>query len=58
MKRKTYNNVLKAGKIIQKKGYDEATALQIAIQCFDEMEKLKNGMSVEWFIDKIRNAED
>ena len=39
MKYRTVNNMEKA----------------IAIQCFDKMEQLKNGMLVEWFIDKIRN---
>lgn len=53
MKRKTYNNVLKAGKLIEKKGYDEKTALDIAVQCFDNMEAAHNGMPVEWFINQI-----
>lgn len=29
MKRKTYNNVLKAGKLIQAKGYSEKESLEI-----------------------------
>lgn len=37
MKRKTYNNVLKAGKLIQAKGYSEKESLEI----------------VEWLIDKM-----
>lgn len=53
MKKKTYNNVLKAGKLIQKKGYGEKEALEIAVQCFDRLEEMNNGMSVEWLIDKI-----
>lgn len=53
MKRKTYNNVLKAGKLIQKKGYGEKESLEIAINIFDQMESLKNGMSAEWFIEKL-----
>ena len=53
MKRKTYNNVLKAGKLIQKKGYEEKEALELAVQKFDELASLKNGMSVEWLIDKM-----
>lgn len=32
MKRKTYNNVLKAGKLIQAKGYSEKESLEIAVQ--------------------------
>lgn len=35
MKRKTYNNVLKAGRLIQKKGYSEKEALEMAVKCFD-----------------------
>jgi hypothetical protein len=58
MKRKTYNNVLKAGKLIQKKGYEEKEALRIAVNVFDQLEALKNGMSVEWLIEKLRNANE
>lgn len=53
MKRKTYNNVLKAAKLIRKKGYEQKEALEIAVQKFDELEKMYNGMSVEWLIDKM-----
>lgn len=53
MKRKTYNNVLKAGKLIQKKGYGEKEALEMAVKVFDDMAMINNGMSAEWFIDKI-----
>lgn len=53
MKRKTYNNVLKASKLIMKKGYEKQEALEMAVQVFDNMEVLKNGMSAEWFIEKI-----
>ena len=54
MKRKTYNNVLKAGKLIQKKGYEKQESLEIAVKLFDDLEALKNGMSVEWLIDKLQ----
>lgn len=47
MKRKTYNNVLKAAKLIQKKGYKQREALEIAVQKFDELEQMHNGMSIE-----------
>lgn len=47
MKRKTYNNVLKVGRLIQAKGYSEKESLEIAVQKFDELASLKNGMSVE-----------
>ena len=53
MKRKTYNNVLKAARLIMKKGYEEKESLEMAVKIFDEMEMLQNGMSAEWFIEKI-----
>lgn len=55
MKRKTYNNVLKAGKLIQKKGYNEQESLEIAVKLFDQLEALHNGMSVEWLIGKLES---
>lgn len=53
MKRKTYNNVLNAGKLIQKKGYGEKESLEIAVKLFDDLENLHNGMPIEWLIDKL-----
>ena len=53
MKRKTYNNVLKAARLIMKKGYEEKESLEMAVKIFDNMEMLQNGMSAEWFIEKI-----
>ena len=53
MKRKTYNNVLKAGKLIQKKGYEKQESLEMAVKLFDQLEALSNGMPVEWLIDKL-----
>ena len=53
MKRRTYNNMLKATKLIADKGYEWNKANEIAMQIFDEAEKQKNGMSIEWYIDKI-----
>ena len=53
MKRKTYNNVLKAGRLIQKKGYSEKEALEMAGKCFDNLAEMNNGMPVEWLIEKI-----
>ena len=53
MKKKTYYNVLKAARLIRKKGYEEKESLEMAVQVFDNMEMLQNGMSAEWFIDKI-----
>ena len=53
MKKKTYNNVLKAARLIMKKGYEEKESLEMAVKIFDNMEMLQNGMSAEWFIEKI-----
>ena len=49
MKRKTYNNVVKATKMIQKKGYSLEEANEIAIRLFDENTKEMN--SIEFYID-------
>lgn len=57
MKRMTYNNVLKAGRLIQKKGYGKKESLEMAIKIFDEMELLNNGMSIEWRINQIVDKE-
>lgn len=53
MKRRTYNNVVKATKMIVKKGYSWNEANEIAMKVFDEAEQQKNGMSIEWYIAKI-----
>ena len=53
MKKKTYNNVLKAAKLIMKKGYEYKESLEIAVKIFDEMEASNNGMSIEWRISQI-----
>ena len=53
MKKKTYNNVLKAAKLIMKKGYEERESLEMAVKIFDEMEALNSGMSIEWRISQI-----
>lgn len=53
MKRKTYNNVLKAGKLIQKKGYEKQESLEMAVKLFDKLKIINNGMPVEWLIDKL-----
>lgn len=58
MKKKTYNNVLKAAKLIMKKGYEEKESLEMAVKIFDEMEELNNGMSIEWRISKIISKEE
>lgn len=56
MKRKTYNNVLKATKMIQEKGYDFDEASKIAINIFDDHQ---NGeMSIEFYINKVAKKED
>ena len=56
MKRKTYNNVLKGIKIIQKKGYDFQESSEIVLKVFEEHE---NGeIPIEWWLDKIVNKEE
>lgn len=56
MKRKTYNNVLKGIKIIQKKGYDFQESSEIVLKVFEEHE---NGeMPIEWWLDKIISKEE
>ena len=56
MKRKTYNNVLKGIKIIQKKGYDFQESSEIVLKVFEEYE---NGeMPIEWWLDKIISKEE
>lgn len=56
VKRKTYNNVMKATKMIQKKGYNFAEASQMAIRLFDEHTDRMN--SIEFYIDKIQNRSE
>lgn len=56
MKRKTYNNVLKGIKLIQKKGYNFQESSEIVLKVFEEHE---NGeMSIEWWLDKIISKEE
>ena len=56
MKRKTYNNVLKGIKIVQKKGYDFKEAGDIVLKVFDEHE---NGeMPIEFYLDRIVSKEE
>lgn len=56
MKKKTYNNVLKASKLIQEKGYDKAEANQIALNIFAEHEN--DAMPIEFYIDKVLTKEE
>ena len=63
MKKRSYGNVVKAARLIRKKGYDKEESFKIALQCFDNMEGdnsngYKNGMPVEWYINLIRNKEE
>ena len=52
MRRKTYNNVMKASKLIQKNGYNEKESFALALKVFDE--QMYNGsMEAEWFIDRM-----
>lgn len=56
MKRKTYNNVLKAIKLIEQKGYTFEEASEIAIKIFNEHEG--DEMPIEWFIKKVVSKEE
>ena len=38
---------------LYKKGYSWNEANEIAMKVFDESERQKNGMSIEWYIEKI-----
>ena len=58
MKRKTYNNVMRAIKIVQAKGYEFNEAIEIALKCFDNMEQAHNGMPAEWWLDKVISADE
>ena len=51
MKRKTYNNVLKGIKIIQKKGYDFQESSDIVLKVFDEHENEET--PIEFYLDKV-----
>ena len=51
MKRKTYNNVMKGIKIIQKKGYDFKEAGDIVLKVFDEHENEE--IPIEFYLDKL-----
>ena len=39
------------------KGYDKETANELAMRCFDNAELSKNGMPIEWWIEKIQPAD-
>lgn len=56
MKRKTYNNVMKAIKMIEKKGYSFDESSEIALRIFDEHEN--DVMPIEWYIDKVISKEE
>lgn len=56
MKRKTYNNVLKATRMIMKKGYELEEAAEIARNIFDQHE---NGpMPIESYLNQIATKEE
>lgn len=62
MTRKTYNNVVKAGKMIQKKGYSEKDSLELAIKFFDQIEfaRAVDGvkMHIEPMIERVVPADE
>ena len=62
MKRKTYNNVIKASRLIMKKGYNKQESLDMAVKIFDMMEEMKNSgyeiLSAETYIAMKANKEE
>jgi len=56
MSRKTYNNMVKATRMIADKGYEWNEANQMAMNCFETSKQ--NGMSIEWHINKIASMEE
>ena len=56
MKKKTYNNVMKGIKIIQKKGYDFKEAGDIVLKVFDEHENEE--IPIEFYLDKVISKEE
>lgn len=44
--------MLKVTRLIMAKGYDKETANELAMRCFDNAEMAKNGMPIEWWIEK------
>ena len=51
MKRKTYNNVMKAIKIIQNKGYNFEEAKEIVMNIFEQYEN--SYYNIEFYLDKV-----
>lgn len=62
MTRKTYNNVIRAGKMIQKKGYSEKESLELAIKFFDQIEFARKldgvKLHIEPMIERIVTAKE
>lgn len=56
MKKKTYNNVMKAKEMIMKKGYDEKEATKLALNIFEYHEN--DVMPIEFYIDKVATKEE
>jgi hypothetical protein len=56
MRKKTYNNVLRAGKLIQKKGYEKQEALEMALKVFDNHEN--DVQPIEFYIGMIIPKEE
>ena len=55
MIKRTYNNMLKATKMIVSKGYEWNEANEMAMKCFDYSKESK--MSVEFYIAKFIDKE-
>lgn len=55
MKKKAYGNAIKAGKVLQKKEYEEKGAMGLAKRLFDD---LSSGMNVETSISKVLSKDE
>lgn len=53
IKRKTYYNLMRVVRLIEKKGYDFETACKLAHQKFEQYENNPNGLTILAMVDMI-----
>lgn len=58
IKRKTYYNLMRVVRLIEKKGYDFETACKLAHQKFEQFEYNPNGLSILAMVDMIVPANE
>lgn len=60
IRKRTYQNFMRAVKIVMEKGWDEKTAGEIVRRQFEEMEcqqaMYRNTMPLQWYLDKVAMA--